>query len=199
MRNMPSISKKRKIYEGLKFEGQQTGSREFLYDLVADIYKSIPKRFEDEYGETIHKELQKDDEHRIIRLVSNMIYAGENVEPYAQIKSYIRQQYRSGWSGTKRDIWNAFKTDSETRPVYNKFNSYMYRNGYSASKYWFQNVKLERDRKIIICTCELPDKSQLKSFKSSYKLRNIREKVVYDELIIQYNYSDNTITANFTL
>lgn len=198
MRSTLSISKQRKEYQALKFgPGQGEGfGKEAAFDLASRIYQSIPKRFEDEYGQTIYKEIPEDDEYRIVRLISNMISAGEEVEPYAQIKSYIRQQYRGSWAGTKRDIFKYFKTHLQTRPIYNKFNSYMYRNGYSAVRYWLDNVKVEKVKDVIYCHCELPSLGKLRAL--SNRSRRWKEKVRYESLEIEYNYSSDQIVAYFT-
>lgn len=129
--------------------------------------------------EALSKREQKtiQDAERYIQGFTNIIMADKErgqVDPYLAFKS----QTRSALIGTKEDLWRRFK--AEESQIYNKFNSYMYRQGLSASNYWFDNVDIFVTNSIVKATCELPPRAS---------------GVQYQILFMQYDYSGDFFDA----
>lgn len=55
---------------------------------------------------------------------------------------------------TKQYLFRRFR--QEEPAVYAKYNSYMYRNGYSSAKYFYDNVTLKKDKDSILANLILP-------------------------------------------
>lgn len=165
----------KRYYQSVKISAGRK-KRETIESIVRKSYESLPKKYK----------TMIEDPELIINVTTNLIWAdkGIKISPYAAIKSYAQQRGRMQKMGTKYDLWKSFRTDPETSAVYNKFNSYMYRHGYSASNYWFENVELKIERSVIYATCNLP---------------NTGKGVRYDSLEIEFDYSGGEISAYMTL
>lgn len=172
---MRSTRLNKRFYQRVKISAGRK-KRETIEDIVRKSYQALPQKY---------KEMIEDPE-TIIKATTNIIWVdkGRSISPYAAIKSYAQQRGRMQKMGTKYDLWRAFRTDPSTSAVYNKFNSYMYRNGYSARNYWFSNVEIKVERSVIYATCELPKNS-----------KGVR----YDTLEIEFDYSGGEIVAYMTL
>lgn len=86
---------------------------------------------------------------------------------YAQIKSHVTHSLQA----TKRDIYKKFRLE-ETQ-LYAKYNSYMFRTGNSAQKYFIENCTITVSGSVVSCTVDLP----------------LGKKVSYSELVLEYDYS----------
>lgn len=128
------------------------------------------------------KNLQEYIDPAVIKSLSNQIWVDtyQSFNAYSKLKSYAESRYRQSWARTKNELYTRFRTDPETSSIYNKYNSYMYRNGHSAKRYWFDNVELKIDGSWVISTCELP---------------KLSKGVHYDQLEISFNYSNHEIEA----
>lgn len=130
-------------------------------------FESLPKRY--------RQFIEEDKDKYINLLVHNLKYsqAEGGMDFYKAIEEAGRDKYKKIYSTQKRELWNEFRTMESA--VYNHFNTYMYRLGYSASKYWFENVKFESiDGTSVHTELELPPKAF---------------GVKYTKLIIDYRYS----------
>lgn len=128
------------------------------------------------------KEYIKEEKQQLIKLASNLVSAAseeDGVDVYQAIKSYALNRYNRVYSPQKKEIWELFK--SIETAVYNHYNTYVYRLGYSASKYWFENVKFTNIEGSLVTTkLELPYKAQ---------------GTVYKMLEIIYDYSSHYFEA----
>lgn len=153
--------------------GKKISKIEKLRRQIRKIYNKLPKWVKDVIG--------KEDMPYAINSVTHSIYTGQNVIPESGQKVTARQIFinsaksisRHMGVGTKRDIFAKFRNLEPS--VYSKYNSYMYRNGFSASQYFYENVKIKKDRSNIVATLILP-KAKAGRF-------------TYSELQINYSYS----------
>ena len=135
-------------------------------------YEALPKKL---------KEMLKEDKKQTIQTISHLVNISgeEGVDVYQALKAVAQQRYNKVYSDQKKEIWDLFK--AEETSVYNHYNSYIYRLGYSASKYWFENVKFTNLEKSLVTTIlELPNKGK---------------GVSYSILEIVYDYSTHFIEA----
>ena len=176
-------------YKDIEINRDQFDSKEQIEKLIRRVYNSIPKKYVYERSDImpvkLFKPLIETDADLTIRNLAGQIWSdGQTTNPYKAFSELARSRGRKSWLGTKDEVWNLFRTDPSTSPVYNKFNSYMYRNGYSASQYWFVHSSIKRDGAVIYATCELPEKT-----------KGVR----YDTLEIEYDKSSGEIVAYMTL
>lgn len=122
-----------------------------------------------------------DEPEQIIKVTANLVKSSgeDGVDIFQAIKSYAQTRYNDVYSVQKKEVWNQFRVLESA--VYNHFNTYMYRLGYSASKYWFENVIFtNRGGSVITATLELPE-----------KMSGIK----YTALEILYDYSGVSLSA----
>lgn len=127
------------------------------------------------------KEVLDADKEIAIKSITHTIKNKYNINPDTKKRQSARQIFissarsiaRNLGIGTKKDIYTKFRNMEPA--IYAKFNSYMYRNGFSASQYFYDNVKFKKDKNYITATLILP---KAKSGRLSYS-----------ELEINYNYS----------
>lgn len=136
--------------------------------------------------EALSKTLKKyveGEKEQLIRMVSNMIAVSgdEGVDVFKAIKAHAQKTYEQVHSIQKTKLWATFRVRESS--VYYKYNSYMYRLGYSASSYWFENVKFEQlEGSLVVATLTLPNKTS---------------GIIYNTLEIIYDYSgDYFMEAN---
>ena len=122
-----------------------------------------------------------EDAEQIKANVYNLIMAsgksGE-IEPYNALKQYAMDRKRRSGNNTKEYIYKRFR--EEKPDVYSKYNSYVYRLGFSSAQYFKDNTKLEQDGSIVIVTTPLPPKSR---------------GVTYSQLVISFDFSGDYIDA----
>lgn len=89
------------------------------------------------------------------RVLTNMIMVTEEpMDVYKAAKNYSYQiQYHKGIPRL-RAMFKRFK--DEYHELYNKYNSLMYRKGYSGVNYYLENAKLEFERSTATATLALP-------------------------------------------
>lgn len=186
-------------------------SREDIENIVRAIYESIPNTYvytkEGKQPVRLYKYTIKEDAELTIRNLTSQIWLDSKkvdgvdvpvaMNPYVSFSELARSSARSGNIGTKEELWKKFRTDPATSQVYMRFNSYMYRNGYSAKGYWMNNVELDTDHNITYATCELPALEQLKPL--SKRSRRWKEKVRFESLEIVFDRSSGEFSANLTL
>lgn len=122
-----------------------------------------------------------EDRQQLISIVTNTIIAsGEvgQVNPYKAIQTYARQRKRRAGGGTAEFIFRRFR--EEYPGLYSKYNSYVYRLGYSSSQYFYDNVEISETGSVIEATLELPQKTS---------------GVVYNQLNITYDFSGQDFWA----
>ena len=135
-------------------------------------YEALPKKL---------KEMIEKDKKQLIKIVSHLvdISGEEGVDVYGALMSQAESRYNTLYSPQKKEIWDLFK--KEETSVYNHYNSYVYRLGYSASKYWFENVKFSNvEGSLVTTSLELPNKGR---------------GVSYSTLEIIYDYSTHFLQA----
>ena len=135
-------------------------------------YEALPKKL---------KEFLKEDKRQIIKTTSNLVnVSGESgLDVYQALKALAENRYSKVYSEQKKEVWDLFK--KEETSVYNHYNSYIYRLGYSASKYWFENVKFSNvEGSLVTTSLELPVKMK---------------GTIYTTLEIIYDYSTHFLQA----
>lgn len=158
-------------------EGKSKATIEYI---VKRSYEALPKRL---------KEFV-DNPDKIIKVATNTIIQagrGGQFSPYKALVEMAKSKQRSSYYGTKMAIFREFRVQEPT--LYAKYNSYMFRRGYSSTKYWFDNVGITIDGKIARTICELPS-LDLKPKKTAGRPRGF-----YSALEIQYDLSTSRITA----
>lgn len=128
---------------------------------VERAYRNLPKwarKIIDEQG----KELAIDVMTHTIEWEKRNKQKGQKISSARQKFMSIAEKQKSiqrhSLMGTKRDLYKLFR---ELEPqVYSRYNSYMYRNGYSASKYFYDNAQITVKGKINIADLDLPRPSK---------------------------------------
>lgn len=96
-----------------------------------------------------------EDTKQLEKTLTNLVMVtDEPIDVYKAVKSYSsQQQYKSGYP-RKRELFQRFK--NEYPELFSKYNSYMYRHGFSASNYYFEHAKLSWGPSEVTATVELP-------------------------------------------
>lgn len=96
---------------------------------------------------------------------------GKRYTPKQMLFSQVERIITHSLETTKREIYRKFR--EEEFSLYAKYNSYVYRNGFSSSQYFLKNAQMKVQGSIVSITVPLP-KGKRKS---------------YDELVLEYDYS----------
>ena len=174
MKNMPlsELRKKQSRYfQNIGIvQGDKRRSKSIKY-IIERSYDALPKDLKG-YIE---------DAEQIKANVYNLIMAsgksGE-IEPYNALRQYAMDRKRRSGNNTKEYIYKRFR--QEVSDVYSKYNSYVYRLGFSSAQYFKDNAKLEQDGSIVTVTTPLPPKSR---------------GVTYSQLVISFDFSGDYIDA----
>lgn len=129
-------------------QGRSKGTIEYI---VRRSFAALPTRARD------YLEKDPQDAERMIRIATNTIMqAGESgkYDPYQAFLKVANKHLKSEYDGTKEEIYRAFRTQRSS--LYAKYNSYMYRKGYSSRNYWFDNVELRQEGSTVFTSCDLP-------------------------------------------
>lgn len=175
MKNTPlsNLRKKHAAYFrriGVVQAGRYTRRSRIEY-IVQRSYDALPKKLKQYI----------DDPEQAIQVTTNLIMQSGSegqVNPYEALRQVAVYRQKKSGDNTRAYIWARFR--SEQPSVYAKFNSYMYRQGYSASGYWFDNVALSQEGSHIEAICELPAKAS---------------GVAYFVLEIEYDFSGHELDA----
>lgn len=114
-------------------------------------YEALPKY--------LKKDIDTFDKERwILTSAHSLQYSGkEGMNIYAAVRRAAEDRYKRIYSVQKQELWNQFRVLESS--VYFHFNTYMYRLGYSASKYWYENVVItNKGGSVIKAVLELPSK-----------------------------------------
>lgn len=171
MKSMPLYKLKKKsssYFKKLGVVSSKGRTRKQVEYITERTLYSLPKN--------LKEFLSKEDKARIKRQITNDIMAGSDIDIYSAISSYAKGQKRRSGGGTSETIWREFKKQASN--VYNQYNSYIYRQGHSASKYYFDNVELSQEGSIVTATVDFPYKATGKS---------------YEYLLIEYDFSGGEV------
>ena len=123
----------------------------------------------------------KEQENLIIEKMLYSVKEAERQRTKVNIYKAFYQQSSYGVrpkrEGTLRDIFKAFK--EQDNMLYNKYNSYMYRAGYSAANYFYNvdNAQIDDQGYTTVVQLELPPGKDTS----------------YTTLVIEYNWQDSEI------
>ena len=125
-----------------------------------------------------------------LKITANRVYqSGESgFDVRGSLIELARHERRASWYETKKEIWSAFKEQETT--IYFRYNSYMSRNGYKSTSYWFDNVTIRQDGVIITTICELP-------YLDDSLPRRRRRRVKYQVLEIRYDISSGVVKSAY--
>lgn len=138
--------------------------------IVRRSFEALPKSL---------KEYIPDVEQTIQVITNTIIVSGEmgQMQPYDAMRR-MAESYRSMEGHTTLAyIYARFREDSS---LYGRYNSYMYRQGFSASRYFIQNATMTQQGSRAVVVCELP-------FNSG--------RIQYTELLILYDWSGKELEA----
>lgn len=140
--------------------------------IVERTYEALPKKLK-EYI---------DDRNQIVSVITNTIIQSGNagqMNPYEALKQYAQYRQKKSGDNSKAYIYKRFR--EEATSVYNKYNSYVYRLGYSSARYFMENATISQEGSVITATLELPAKAS---------------GIVYEELHIEYDFSGQYLEAH---
>lgn len=174
MKNTPLSELRKKSLQYFRKIGAVPGDRRHEKSIKYIVQKSY---------EALPKNLKKyvEDPEQIKSSVYNIIMASGGygvLDPYKALKQYAMYRKKKSGDNTKEYIYKRFR--EEKPDVYSKYNSYVYRLGFSSAQYFKDNAKLERDGSIVTVTTPLPPKSR---------------GVTYSQLVISFDFSDDYIDA----
>lgn len=158
---------------------------------------SVAERVKRDYNRLSnrYKKYLQDDIAAVLTTVTHDIQKGLNLDPttgkrvsaYELLKTSAQILAKHSGENTLRDLYRRFRTEESA--VYAKYNSYMYRQGYSASQYFLENAYTEnrqgangKNGSIIEVYVELP--------------RNSMGRISYNMLTITFDYSGDYMEAN---
>ena len=149
-------------------DGRRKKSIEYI---VQKSYEALPKNL---------KKYVEDPEQVKTSVYDSIMASGSagEIEPYNAIKQYAMDRKKKSGDNTKEYIYKRFR--EEKSDVYSKYNSYVYRLGFSSAQWFKDNAKLEQDGSIVMVTTPLPPKSR---------------GVTYSQLVIWFDFSDDYIDA----
>lgn len=122
------------------------------------------------------KQAIEEDKDQLIKIISNQIkegydkdqITGKRYTPKQIIRNYARGEARRQGIGTIREMYRLFRESYFTRGVYAKYNSYMYRKGYSASQYFYANAETDVDGSVVKVTVSLPEGGKYETLEIYY-------------------------------
>lgn len=134
---------------------------------VEEIYQSLPQR---------DKKILSAEKRAYINNIVNQIMESEEerFKPYKIFKQIA--EYQSGRSVNARRIYAMFRNEAPS--TYARYNSYLYRQGLSASEYFYQNAEYEGRGSIVNVRVNLPENGK---------------KVIYSTLEIEIDMSRSLI------
>lgn len=98
---------------------------------------------------------------------------GKKYTPKEMLFSQIERIIPHSLEITKREIYRKFREEESS--LYAKYNSYVYRNGFSSAKWFLDNASVKVQGSIVSITVPLPKGKRFS----------------YDELVLEYDYSES--------
>lgn len=125
-------------------------SNDTLRYFVKKTFEALPKKYQ--------RYLKDEKERQIEKAVQLIISDGDSgrYDAYESLIEQAQDSYKSGHGGSIDVIYKIFRTMAPS--VYSKYNSYVYRLGYSASEYFKDNVDYVSDKNTWEVTLDLPYK-----------------------------------------
>ena len=141
-RNLGVIKKGRKKKSTIRF-------------IVEKSYEALPKGY---------KQASSGDKTLLIENLVNRIWydVGGEYNVYKALEEATKHNYLHGWGGTLEKVYYRFRTELPSQ--YAKYYSYVYRLGYSPSKWFFDNGSPSLSGSVVTVTVELPIKTSGKVY-----------------------------------
>lgn len=167
----------KEYYRNIGVVNKEKYSESEIINIVKKSYEALPK---------IDKDFLEEPEFQIQKIIDTILRDEKSkANPYGTLSELAYFARRSSYYETKRLIWNEFKTqDSKT---YHKYNSYMYRIGEKATKYYFDNVDL----------VQLTGSKWNAILELPTRYVNKHRKIVYSSLVITYDFSNGRLSTDF--
>lgn len=174
MKNTPLSELRKKSLQYFRKIGIVRGDescKESIEYIVQKSYEALPKNL---------KKYVEDPEQVKTSVYDSIMVSGSagEIEPYNAIKQYAMDRKKKSGDSTKEYIYKRFR--EEKPDVYSKYNSYVYRLGFSSAQWFKDNAKFEQYRSIVMVTTPLPPKSR---------------GVTYSQLVILFDFSGDYIDA----
>ena len=174
MKNTPLSELRKKSLQYFRKIGIVRGDgrrKKAIEYIVQKSYEALPKNI---------KKYIEDAEQIKANLYDTIIASGKSgeVEPYNALKQYAMDRKKRSGDNTKEYIYKRFR--QEVPNVYSKYNSYVYRLGFSSAQYFKEKAELSQDGSIVKVKVKLPEKEY---------------GVVYDYLYINFDFSGDYIDA----
>ena len=149
-------------------DGRRKKSIEYI---VQKSYEALPKNI---------KKYIEDAEQVKDNLYNTIMASGKSgeVEPYNALKQYAMDRKKRSGDNTKEYIYKRFR--QEVSGVYSKYNSYVYRLGFSSAQYFKEKAELSQDGSIVNVKVKLPEKTS---------------GAAYDYLYVNFDFSGDYIDA----
>ena len=137
--------------------------------IVERSYDALPKKL---------KQYIEDAQDTIERLTQRIMGEGEagKFEPYNALRQMAEYKERTEYGGTYGIVLAAFK--EQEQGIWNHYNTYVYRLGYSATKLWYAG-DLKQEKSEVTITVSLPDKAS---------------GIIYSQLVVSFDFSGQVIT-----
>lgn len=122
-----------------------------------------------------------EDPEQLKKVTANMIaYSGRDakINPYEAIRQVAAYSRKKSGDNTRFFLWRRFMQEEPS--LYAKYNSYMYRKGYSGSRWWLENATLTQRGSYIDAIAELPETGR----------------VLYQALEMEFDFSGQDFSAN---
>lgn len=98
-------------------------------------------------------------------------FTGKKYTPKQMLFSQVERTITHSLEITKREIYRKFREEESS--LYAKYNSYVYRNGFSSAKWFLDNASIKVQGSIVSITVPLPKGKRFS----------------YNELVLEYDYS----------
>lgn len=165
----------KEYYRNIGVVNREKYSENDIVKIVRKSYEALPK---------LDKEFISEPELTIDRIINTILHdPSAKTNPFLVFTKIAASNRRGDYYGTKRDIWEEFKVQRSS--IYYKYNSYMYRIGEKATKYYFENADvIQHSGQVWQVILELP------------MVTNRRK--TYSSLAIKYDFSSgNILSADF--
>jgi hypothetical protein len=147
MRNMLFAKHSKQWYQKDRVLKKTPGvTRKMIEKYVNKAYDALPKY--------LQKTLEEDKKQNISAIVNLIVMEGREslVKPYSALKQI--GQHRAERTIQARTMFNRFRT--ETPDVYFKYNSYIYRRGFTSADYFYRNAVFSNSGAIVTARVDLP-------------------------------------------